>query len=88
MQDSDPTLPNYDASSAIPPSIEDGAAPPNREEEDNLDEIVMAFDMENGETVCCSFYVAGEEKLYLMEEVKFAGLDVIDTCELTSPALR
>lgn len=51
-----------------------------REGNDSLDEVIMAVDLRDKGTVGCCYYVAREEKLYLMEDVKCGGLDVIDTC--------
>ena len=50
-----------------------------REENDALNEVVMAVDLRDRGTVGCCYYVAREEKLYFMEDVKHGGLDVIDT---------
>lgn len=48
---------------------------------DALNEVIMAVDLRERGTVGCCYYVAREEKLYFMEDVKFGGLDVVDTCE-------
>ena len=45
----------------------------------------MAVDIRERGTVGCCYYVAREEKLYFMEDVKLGGVDVIDGC--TFPAL-
>ena len=58
---------------------EDDAATQEREDNDALNEIVMAVDMRDRGTIGCSYYVAREEKLYFMDDVRFGGLDVIDT---------
>ena len=52
------------------------------EHEDNgsLNEVVMALDLRDRGTVGCCYYVAKEEKLYFMEDMKFGGMDVIDAC--------
>ena len=57
---------------------EDDSAINNREDDDALDEIVMALDLRERGTVGCCYYVAREEKLYFMDDVKFGGMDVID----------
>jgi DNA mismatch repair protein MSH5 len=38
----------------------------------------MAVDVRERGTVGCSYYVAREEKLYLMEDVKLGGPEVVD----------
>lgn len=58
---------------------EDDAAIDEREDDDAANEVVMALDMRDRGTVGCCYYVAREEKLYFMDDVKFGGLDVIDT---------
>ena len=69
------------APSAPAIEAEDEFAIHEREQNDSLNEIVMALDLRNRDTVGCSFYVAMEETLYLMGDVKFGGLDVVDTCQ-------
>ena len=51
------------------------------EEDDSLNEVMMAIDMRNRDTIGCCYYVAREEKLYMLSDVKFGGLDIIDTCK-------
>jgi DNA mismatch repair protein MSH5 len=41
----------------------------------------MAVDLKEKGTVGCCYYVAREEKMYFMEEVKLGGIDVVDICE-------
>lgn len=60
---------------------EDDAAIDEREENDSLNEIIMAVDVKGRGNVGCSYYVAREEKLYFMEDVKLGGLEVVETCE-------
>jgi hypothetical protein len=43
------------------------------------DEIVMAIDMREQQTIGCAYYTASEEKLYLMQDCKFADLTLFDT---------
>lgn len=62
---------------------EDEADIEEREENDALNEVVMAVDLRDRGTVGCCYYVAREEKLYFMEDVKHGGLDVIDTRKKT-----
>jgi len=59
---------------------EDEVAIHEREDNDSLNEVVMALDLRNRDTVGCSYYVAKEETLYLMGDIKFGGLDIVDTC--------
>lgn len=49
--------------------------------EDSLNEVVMAVDLRDRGTVGCCYYVARDEKLYFMEDVKCGGWEVIESCE-------
>jgi DNA mismatch repair protein MSH5 len=53
-----------------------------REDADSLNEIIMAIDMKERGTLGCAYYIAREEKLYMMEDIKMAGLDIIDLLKL------
>lgn len=53
-----------------------------REDADALNEIVLAVDMRERGTLGCAYYVAREEKLFIMADIKLAGLDVVDTLKL------
>jgi len=53
-----------------------------REEADALNEIIMAMDIQDKGTIGCAFYVAREEKLSLMADIKMAGFDIVDTLKL------
>jgi DNA mismatch repair protein MSH5 len=53
-----------------------------REDADAMNEIIMAIDMKNRGTLGCAFYIAREEKLCLMEDIKMAELDIVDTLKL------
>lgn len=46
--------------------------------DDTLNEVVMAIDLQQKDTVGCCYYVARDEKLYFTEDVKLGGLAVID----------
>lgn len=50
-----------------------------REDADEMNEIILAIDMREKDIVGCSYYIAREEKLYVMQDIKMAGLDVINT---------
>lgn len=54
----------------------------DRENADALNEIIMAIDMRDRDTLGCAYYVARDEKLFLMEDIKLAGLDIVDTLKL------
>lgn len=48
------------------------------DDDDAINEIVMAFDIKERGTVGCAYYVAAEAKLYFMEDVKLGGADIVE----------
>jgi hypothetical protein len=46
---------------------------------DGENETIMAIDMREQQTIGCAYYTACEEKLYLMQDCKFADLTLFDT---------
>ena len=50
------------------------------ENDDSLNEVVMAVDVRDRGTVGCAYYIAREEKLLLMEDVKLGGADIVEAC--------
>lgn len=63
-------------------AIETEAETERREYSDAMNEIIMAIDMRERGTIGCAYYVARDEKLCLMEDIKMAGLDIVDTLKL------
>jgi DNA mismatch repair protein MSH5 len=53
-----------------------------REDADAMNEIIMAVDLRDRGTIGCAYYVAREEKLCLMEDIKMGGLGIIDTLKI------
>lgn len=53
-----------------------------REDDDSLNEIIMAVEMRERGTIGCAYYVAREETLYLVEDIKMASIDIVDTLKL------
>ncbi len=49
-----------------------------QDETDTLQEVIMAVDIKERGTVGCCYYVAREERLYFMEDVKLGGVDVVE----------
>ena len=54
---------------------------------DTLDEVIMAVNLSDRGTVGCAYYVAREEKLYFMEDLKLGGADIVDQCMLRTDIL-
>ncbi len=57
---------------------ESDASVDEREDADLMNEVIMAVDMRDGGSIGCSFYVAKEEKLALLPDVRGGGLEIID----------
>ncbi|KAI9727494.1 MAG: MutS protein msh5 [Chrysothrix sp. TS-e1954] len=49
---------------------------------DELNEVIMAVDMRERETIGCAYYRAQDEKLYFMEDAKSGHIDIIDQLKL------
>jgi DNA mismatch repair protein MSH5 len=47
-----------------------------------MNEIIMAVDLRDRGTIGCAYYVARNERLCLMEDIKMGGLDIIDTLKI------
>jgi DNA mismatch repair protein MSH5 len=47
-----------------------------------MNEIIMAVDLRDRGTIGCAYYVARNERLSLMEDIKMGGLDIIDTLKI------
>lgn len=54
------------------------------EEDEPLAERIMAVDMRDRGSIGCCYYVAAEEALYLLEDIKSGGLETIDLREHSS----
>ena len=63
-------------------NIESDGETQRREDADAMNEIIMAVDLRDRGTIGCAYYVAREEKLCLMEDIKMGGLDIIDTLKI------
>ncbi|KAL1306915.1 hypothetical protein AAFC00_005558 [Neodothiora populina] len=50
--------------------------------DDASNEIIMAIDVKDRGTVGCAYYVAAEEKLYFMEDVKLGGADIVEALKI------
>ena len=49
-----------------------------REEDDSLNEVVMAIDLRDRGTVGCAYYIAREEKLYMMQDMSSGGIETVE----------
>jgi DNA mismatch repair protein MSH5 len=65
-----------------PRATETDAEIQEREENDSVNEIIMAIDIKKGGTVGCAYYVAREETLYLMQDLQCGDLDIVDTLKI------
>ncbi|KAL8885773.1 MAG: hypothetical protein Q9215_006422 [Flavoplaca cf. flavocitrina] len=53
-----------------------------REEDDSLNEVVMAIDLRDRGTVGCAYYIAREEKLYMMQDMSSGGIETVELLKL------
>lgn len=51
------------------------------ENDDTLDEVIMAIDLTPHGTLGCCYYIARDEKLYFMEDLEFGDVEIIDSCK-------
>ena len=56
-------------------------------EEDFLDEVIMALDLRDRGTIGCAYYLARQEKLYVMGDIKAGSMETIDARQFISPDL-
>lgn len=66
--------------STIPEAHGAQAAPEIDEDADFLQEIVMAVNMREKGTVGCSYYVAQQETMYLMEDCPLGNVAMVESC--------
>lgn len=60
---------------------EDDAGIEERESEDFLHEVILALDLKNKDTIGCCYYVASDERLYFMGDIKLADMSVVGACK-------
>lgn len=77
-----------DRAQSASPSVETSIQPENaaaiaeREGADSLNEVIMCADMRNKGAVGCCYYVARDQKLFIMADVSHGGVEVIEICLL------
>ena len=76
------TSPSRDVNVVSRPPLEVDADAVTTEDDDSLNETIMAIEMKEHGTIGCAYYAAREEKLYLVEDIKFASFDTIDVLKL------
>lgn len=59
-------------------ALEDDANVQDSEIDNSLDQVIMAVDMRDKDNIGCCYYVAKEEKLYMMDDIKYSGIDIVD----------
>ncbi|KAI5203627.1 hypothetical protein E4T39_04014 [Aureobasidium subglaciale] len=75
---SGPSAAHHQPLASLTPSQQSRNDDEDGDNDDALDEIVMAVDMTLRGTVGCAYYIAAQEKLYFMEDVELGGPDVIE----------
>jgi DNA mismatch repair protein MSH5 len=61
--------------------VEESATPDD--DDDFLEQIIVAIDVKEKGKVGCAYYVAGEERLLCMEEILGGGVEVVEKCTTT-----
>ncbi|OIW34509.1 hypothetical protein CONLIGDRAFT_650938 [Coniochaeta ligniaria NRRL 30616] len=65
---------------SLPPSRHGGSpANENQDDGDIVNEVIMAIEMKDNNTVGCAYYITAEETLYLQEDIPMAGIEIIET---------
>ena len=64
------TVPN------VPVDIEENEAAEG--EEDAVNEVLMAIDMRNRDTIGCAYFTMVEETLYVLNDIKYGGIEVVE----------
>ena len=66
--------------SSVSGSLHDGSSPEDDfDDNDALNEIIMAVDMKDNNTVGCAYYVVIEETLFLQDDIPVAGIEILET---------
>lgn len=84
-----PQFPHWQShpQSASPSQVEirpeDDTVIQEREDTDSLNEVIMCVDMRDQGTVGCCYYVARDQRMYVMADVAYGGVEVIETCKLS-----
>ena len=60
--------------------------PPEYEVVDLPDNVIMALDVRDRGSVGCSYYASQEERLYMMEDIRFGGLEAVEARDYNAPA--
>lgn len=53
-----------------------------RENDDAINEVIMAVDMQKCGTIGCAYYTAREQALHLIEDSRMGGIDIVETMKL------
>lgn len=53
-----------------------------REDDDSLNEVIMAIDFRDKYAIGCAYYIAREEKLCMMNDMKMGDTDIVDILKL------
>jgi DNA mismatch repair protein MSH5 len=75
-----PSLRRHSPGAAIYTSNEVNQQGVEQDPDDYLEQIIMAVDVKEKETVGCGYYLAREEKLYLLSDVQSGGAATIEIC--------
>ncbi|KAL9109439.1 MAG: hypothetical protein Q9227_005947 [Pyrenula ochraceoflavens] len=63
-------------------NIEDLSSLSQEDEDGDSDHIFLAVDIKERGTIGCAYYIAREERLYCMDDVKIGGLEIIERLKI------
>lgn len=52
-----------------------------RATDDFDDHVIAAIDTKDHDTVGCAYYSAEEEKMYMLGDTRFGGMETVDACQ-------
>lgn len=70
------SIAGVEPSSVVPIDIEGDAAA--GDETEVVNEVLMAIDMRNGDTIGCAYFTTVEETLYVLNDIKYGGIEVVE----------
>jgi DNA mismatch repair protein MSH5 len=65
--------------SSVPPSHRGGSPLEDQDDQDLVNEVIMAIEMKDNNTVGCAYYITIEETLCLQEDIPMAGIEIVET---------
>jgi DNA mismatch repair protein MSH5 len=71
-------------SAHVPSKEGSGRSTEREDDDDSLNEVVLAVDLRERGTVGCAYYLAREEKIFCMEDWKLGSVTTVDARKLAT----